>query len=54
MLVVRVTENLRAVQSSYYSSCPCVQLQHMKNLAGYSTLAGYEEFTQIRIQAASS
>jgi hypothetical protein len=23
MLVVRVTENVRAVQSSYYSSCPC-------------------------------
>jgi hypothetical protein len=22
MLVVRVTENIRAVQSSYYSSCP--------------------------------
>jgi hypothetical protein len=24
MLVVRVTENVRAVQSSYYSSCPCL------------------------------
>jgi hypothetical protein len=24
MLVVRVTENVRAVQFSYYSSCPCV------------------------------
>jgi hypothetical protein len=24
MLVVRVTENVRAVQSSYYSSCPWV------------------------------
>jgi hypothetical protein len=24
MLVVRVTENVRAVQSSYYSSCPCI------------------------------
>jgi hypothetical protein len=26
MLVVRVTENVRAVQSSYYSSCPCLAL----------------------------
>jgi hypothetical protein len=26
MLVVRVTENFRAVQSSYYSSCPCIGL----------------------------
>jgi hypothetical protein len=25
MLVVRVTENVRAVQSSYYSSCPCAE-----------------------------
>jgi hypothetical protein len=24
MLVVRATENVRAVQSSYYSSCPCL------------------------------
>jgi hypothetical protein len=27
MLVVRVTENVRAVQSSYYSSCPCTTTQ---------------------------
>jgi hypothetical protein len=26
MLVVRVTENVRAFQSSYYSSCPCLEL----------------------------
>jgi hypothetical protein len=27
MLVVRVTENVLAVQSSYYSSCPCIMSQ---------------------------
>jgi hypothetical protein len=27
MLVVRVTENVRAVQSSYYSSCPCADIR---------------------------
>jgi hypothetical protein len=26
MLVVRVTENVRAVQYSYYSNCPCLGL----------------------------
>jgi hypothetical protein len=26
MLVVRVTENVRAVQSSYYSSCPWITM----------------------------
>jgi hypothetical protein len=35
MLVVRVIENVRAVQSSYYSSCPCAGL-HKK--ANFSTL----------------
>jgi hypothetical protein len=29
MLVVRVTENFRAVQSSYYSSCPCLSTQFL-------------------------
>jgi hypothetical protein len=27
MLVVRITENVRAVQSSYYSSCPCTDVR---------------------------
>jgi hypothetical protein len=27
MLVVRVSENVRAVQSSYYSSCPCMNIR---------------------------
>jgi hypothetical protein len=27
MVVVRVTENVRAVQSSYYSSCPWIGLR---------------------------
>jgi hypothetical protein len=30
MLVVRVTENVRAVQSSYYSSCPCPSIRTPK------------------------
>jgi hypothetical protein len=30
MLVVRVTENVRAVQSSYYSSCPWSELHKCK------------------------
>jgi hypothetical protein len=29
MLVVRLTENLQAVLSSYYSSCPWVFLQNL-------------------------
>jgi hypothetical protein len=31
MLVVRVTENVGAVQSSYYSSCPCLNIQYFLN-----------------------
>jgi hypothetical protein len=33
MLVVRVTENVRAVQSSYYSSCPCPAAQRERERA---------------------
>jgi hypothetical protein len=32
MLIVRVTENIRAVQSSYYSSCPCLDLPSRRTI----------------------
>jgi hypothetical protein len=35
MLVVRVTENVRAVQSSYYSSCPCAVQQNIFDKISY-------------------
>jgi hypothetical protein len=46
MLVVRVTENVRAVQSSYYSSCPCTALfiPEMQNCYFFtSTYSRYSE-----------
>jgi hypothetical protein len=35
MLVVRVTKNVRAVQSSYYSGCPCVNTSRKNPLEFY-------------------
>jgi hypothetical protein len=47
MLSVRVTENVRSVQSSYYSSCPCtvsqIVMHHKKKL---KSITGYQKLVK--------
>jgi hypothetical protein len=48
MLVVRVTENVRAVQSSYYSSCPWVNMPEVPYGVPAGSLCHVQQSTVVK------